>query len=274
MSNPQDSRVGVIRIEGTNCEDESASAFSSLGCDVEKVHLKQLVGEVEPSNCRKLSDYDALYFPGGFSSGDYVRAGAIFASRMKSGLKSQIDDFISSGKPVLGICNGFQILVELGALPGSGSGTTKVPNAVLHTNDSSRFEARHVNLRVNSSNKSFFLDNYETNQVLAIPNAHAEGKLIFDKGMLDEIESNNQVAFRYCNSEGSLNSGYPWNPNGAPNDIAGITNSRGNVLGMMPHPERVFHGWQHTDWTSSGKKPDGPGDGRALFEGVVGFLCK
>ena len=96
MSNPQDSRVCVIRIEGTNCEDESAQAFSSLGCDVEKVHLKQLVGEVEPSNCRNLSDYDALYFPGGFSSGDYVRAGAIFASRMKSGLKSQIDDFILS----------------------------------------------------------------------------------------------------------------------------------------------------------------------------------
>ena len=92
--------------------------------------------------------------------------------------------------------------------------------------------------------------------------------------MLNEIENNNQVAFRYCNSEGSLDSGYPWNPNGAPNDIAGITNSRGNVLGMMPHPERVFHGWQHTDWTSSGKKPDGPGDGRALFEGVVEFLCK
>ena len=92
--------------------------------------------------------------------------------------------------------------------------------------------------------------------------------------MLNEIENNNQVAFRYCNSEGLLDSGYPWNPNGAPNDIAGITNSTGNVLGMMPHPERVFHGWQHTDWTSSGKKPDGPGDGRALFEGVVEFLCK
>ena len=109
---------------------------------------------------------------------------------------------------------------------------------------------------------------------MAIPNAHAEGKLILDKDKLTEIESNNQVAFRYCNSEGSLEAGYPWNPNGAPNDIAGITNSRGNVLGMMPHPERVFHGWQHTDWTSTGKNPEGPGDGRALFEGVVEFLCK
>ena len=149
-----------------------------------------------------------------------------------------------------------------------------MPNAVLHTNDSNRFEARHVNLKVNSSNKSFFLDKYDANQILAIPNAHAEGKLILEKDKLEEIEANNQVAFRYCNSEGSLESGYPWNPNGAPNDIAGITNSKGNVLGMMPHPERVFHGWQHTDWTSSGRNPDGPGDGRALFEGVVEFLCK
>ena len=94
------------------------------------------------------------------------------------------------------------------------------------------------------------------------------------KDKLEEIESNNQVAFRYCNSEGSFESGYPWNPNGAPNNIAGITNRRGNVLGLMPHPERVFHGWQHTDWTSKGINPDGPGDGRPLFESVVDFLCQ
>ena len=90
MSDPSDIRVGVLRIEGTNCEDESALAFSSLGCNTEKVHLKQLIGEVERSECRDIMDYDALYFPGGFSSGDYVRAGAIFASRVKSGLKSSI----------------------------------------------------------------------------------------------------------------------------------------------------------------------------------------
>ena len=274
MPNPSDLRVGVIRIEGTNCEDESAAAFSSLGCNSEKVHLKQLLGEVEESSRRNIMDYDALYFPGGFSSGDYIRAGAIFAARIKSGLKSQLDEFIKEGRPVLGICNGFQILVELGALPGIDSGISIVPNAVLHTNDSNRFEARHVHLRVENNSQSFFTNKYKTNQVLSIPNAHAEGKLMMSEEKFDELKTNNQIAFRYCDNEGNLEPGYPWNPNGAAYDIAGITNSQGNVLGMMPHPERVFHGWQHADWTSSGLDPSGPGDGRALFEGVVDFLCQ
>tara|TARA_B100000029_G_scaffold423260_1_gene430359 strand:+ start:675 stop:1511 length:837 start_codon:yes stop_codon:yes gene_type:complete len=274
MPNPSEINVGVIRIEGTNCEDESAAAFSSLGCNVDKVHLKQLLGEVERSQRRNLMDYDALYFPGGFSSGDYVRAGAIFASRIKSGLKSQVDEYINDGRPVLGVCNGFQILVELGALPGTDSGTSIVPDAVLHTNDSNRFEARHVHLRVESDTQSFFTKNYETNQVLSIPNAHAEGKLMMVPEKFEELDRNNQIAFRYCSPEGRLNPGYPWNPNGVAHDIAGITNPKGNVLGMMPHPERVFHGWQHTDWTSSGMNPNGPGDGRPLFQGVVDFLCQ
>jgi len=274
MPDPSDIRVGVLRIEGTNCEDESALAFSSLGCQTEKVHLKQLLGEVEKSECRNIMDYDALYFPGGFSSGDYVRAGAIFASRVKSGLKSQVDEYINEGRPILGICNGFQILVELGALPGTDSGTSEIPDAVLHTNDSSRFEARHVHLSVEPNSHSFFTENYVPNQVLSVPNAHAEGKLMMDASKFAEIQDRNQVAFRYCDQNGGSNPGYPWNPNGAAYDIAGITNPKGNVLGMMPHPERVFHGWQHTDWTSSGRDPDGPGDGRALFEGVVDFLCQ
>ena len=274
MPDPSEINVGVVRIEGTNCEDESAAAFSSLGCNAEKIHLKQLLGDVEKSKCRNLMDYDALYFPGGFSSGDYVRAGAIFASRVKSGLQSQVDEYINEGRPVLGVCNGFQILVEMGALPGTESGTSSIPDAVLHTNDSSRFEARHVHLRVESNSQSFFTKNYETNQVLSIPNAHAEGKLMMSQEKFEELDKNNQIAFRYCSPEGELNSGYPWNPNGVAHDIAGITNSKGNVLGMMPHPERVFHGWQHTDWTSSGMNPEGPGDGRPLFQGVVDFLCQ
>ena len=274
MPDPSEINVGVIRIEGTNCEDESAAAFSSLGCNAEKIHLKQLLGDVEKSKRRNLMDYDALYFPGGFSSGDYVRAGAIFASRVKSGLQSQVDEYINEGRPVLGVCNGFQILVEMGALPGTKSGTSAIPDAVLHTNDSSRFEARHVHLRVESNSQSFFTKNYETNQVLSIPNAHAEGKLMMSQEKFEELDKNNQIAFRYCSPEGELNPGYPWNPNGVAHDIAGITNPKGNVLGMMPHPERVFHGWQHTDWTSSGINPEGPGDGRPLFQGVVDFLCQ
>tara|TARA_B100001105_G_C22296478_1_gene401886 strand:- start:418 stop:942 length:525 start_codon:yes stop_codon:yes gene_type:complete len=174
----------------------------------------------------------------------------------------------------LGVCNGFQILVETGALPGTPDGLSEGPQAVLHTNDSDRFECRTVMLRVEGNGDSPFTSHYEPGQVIAVPNAHAEGKLQLPEARLNALEQSGQVAFRYCDPEGKTSAGYPWNPNGAPGDIAGITNPRGNVLGMMPHPERVFHGWQHSDWPSSGRDPAGPGDGRLLFEGVVRHLCR
>ena len=245
MSNPQDSRVGVIRIEGTNCEDESAQAFSSLGCDVEKVHLKQLVGEVEPSNCRNLSDYDALYFPGGFSSGDYVRAGAIFASRMKSRLKSQIDDFISSGKPVLGICNGFQILVESGLVPG-----------VLLRNKYLEFICRNVFVKINNKNNGYFKN--IRNDILELHIAHNEGNYFCTNDQLKEIEDNAQVAINYCDPEGKIEELF--NPNGSIKNIAGIFNKEKNVLGMMPHPERMI------DHSLSGE------DGSLFFKNLINNL--
>jgi len=272
MTSPQELNVAVLRIEGTNCEDEAAAAFSQLGCNTEQVHLKQLLAEAQPH--RQLADYDALFIPGGFSAGDYVRAGAIFAARLRAGLHAPLDEYINSGAPVLGVCNGFQILVETGALPGTPDGLSEGPQAVLHTNDSDRFECRTVMLRVEGNGDSPFTSHYEPGQVIAVPNAHAEGKLQLPEARLNALEQSGQVAFRYCDTEGKTSAGYPWNPNGAPGDIAGITNPRGNVLGMMPHPERVFHGWQHSDWPSSGRDPAGPGDGRLLFEGVVRHLCR
>ena len=272
MTSPQELNVAVLRIEGTNCEDEAAAAFSQLGCNTELVHLKQLLAEAQPH--RQLADYDALFIPGGFSAGDYVRAGAIFAARLRAGLHAPLDEYINSGAPVLGVCNGFQILVETGALPGTPDGLSEGPQAVLHTNDSDRFECRTVMLRVEGNGDSPFTSHYEPGQVIAVPNAHAEGKLQLPEARLNALEQSGQVAFRYCDPEGKTSAGYPWNPNGAPGDIAGITNPRGNVLGMMPHPERVFHGWQHSDWSGNGRDPAGPGDGRLLFEGVVRHLCR
>ena len=272
MTSPQELNIAVLRIEGTNCEDEAAAAFSQLGCNTEQVHLKQLLAEAQPH--RQLADYDALFIPGGFSAGDYVRAGAIFAARLRAGLHAPLDEYINSGAPVLGVCNGFQILVETGALPGTPDGLSEGPQAVLHTNDSDRFECRTVMLRVEGNGDSPFTSHYEPGQVIAVPNAHAEGKLQLPEARLNALEQSGQVAFRYCDPEGKTSAGYPWNPNGAPGDIAGITNPRGNVLGMMPHPERVFHGWQHSDWPSSGRDPAGPGAGRLLFDGVVRHLCR
>ncbi len=137
----EDIKICVLRIEGTNCEDESFRAFKRLGANPEQVHLKQLTGQdVWDSEKRDLMDYHILMIPGGFSSGDYVRAGAIWAARMKSKLAGPLTDFVKDGRAVLGVCNGFQVLVELGILPGIDNVMRPVPDAVLATTASFRFE--------------------------------------------------------------------------------------------------------------------------------------
>src|SRR3989449_11665969 len=132
--------VGVVYIEGTNCEEEAAAFFRHLGAQAEKVHLKQLTGDVPAEMQRDLHDYDILMIPGGFAAGDYVRAGTIFAARLRSKLSKELIAFVRSGKPIFGVCNGFQVLVEAGLLPALGSVMTEAPEAVLATNDSGHYE--------------------------------------------------------------------------------------------------------------------------------------
>jgi len=268
-------KVCVLRIEGTNCEEESFLAFKRLGTKPEKVHLKQLTGtDVAHEERRSLSDYQVLVLPGGFSAGDYVRAGAIFAARMKSRLAKDLVGFIKEGKPVLGICNGFQILVETGLLPAMSGVMTEVPEAVLGTNDSARFECRPTLLRKVNRGSCVFTSRISPEKISLIPSAHAEGKLMFpldrSKKIVKELEDNDQIVFKYVDPDGAL-AGYPWCPNGSTDNIAGICNRGGNVFGMMPHPERVFFRFTHPDWTRS---PDGPGDGRAVFESVLDYVTK
>jgi len=267
--------VCVLRIEGTNCEEESYQAFRRMGTRPEKVHLKQLIGmDVTSEEKRSLSDYQILVFPGGFSSGDYVRAGAIFAARMKSRLSEDLVDFIKSGKPVLGICNGFQVLVETGLLPAMSRVMSEYPEAVLGTNDSGRFECRPTILKKVNRASCVFTSRISPDKLSLVPSAHAEGKLMFplerSKQILRELEENDQIVFKYVDPEGNL-AGYPWCPNGSTENIAGICNREGNVLGLMPHPERVFFRFTHPDWT---REPDGPGDGRAVFESVLDYVTK
>ena len=150
---PEDVRVCVLRIEGTNCEDEMYEAFKMVGASPEKVHLKQLTGQSPSELKRDVEDYDILAFPGGFSAGDYVRAGAIFAARIRSAIGPQIRRFVESEKPVLGVCNGFQILVELGLLPALDDVMSPEPTAALYTNDSARFECRPTLLRNDNRGK-------------------------------------------------------------------------------------------------------------------------
>lgn len=265
-------RVAILRIEGTNCEDESFQAFKALGTSPEYVHLKQLtVAGIK--DARKLSDYQIIMFPGGFSAGDYVRAGAILAARIKSKLRDDLTEYIENGYPIIGICNGFQVMVELGILPGLDGAVAERPEAALFTNNSSRFECRPTLLKHVNRGNSKFTTRIPKGDIRLIPSAHAEGKLIFSgerkEEILKRLDENDQIVFRYVDPEGNEDAGYPWNPNGTEGNIAGITNPSGTVLGMMPHPERVFTPYTHPDWTRE-KRSDGAG--RAIFESVVDYV--
>lgn len=275
--------VGVVVIEGTNSEDETAAAFRTLGTKAEAIHLKQLLHmDTDKAEERQVADYDALVFPGGFSGGDYIRAGAIFASRMRAKLSDDLRTFVKDGKPVLGICNGFQILVELGMLPDlDGVGVREVPEAVLHLNDSDRYECRPTRLKHVNGGTCKLTNGIDKGSIRMIPSAHGEGKLMLAADdpakTIRILQDNDQIVFTYTDDDGHDDVPYPFNPNGAPGGIAGISNRDGNVLGMMPHPERSFYRWQHPDWTRRGgisKDNGAEGDGRAVMEGVVRYAEK
>lgn len=266
-----------MRIEGTNCEQESLESFKRLGTNPELVHLKQLLHiDCNKDEKRDISDYQCIMIPGGFSSGDYIRAGAIFAARIKSKLNKDIVKFVKEEYPILGVCNGFQVLIELGLLPGIDDIISSVPNACLSINDSNRFECRPTFLKHENNGKCVFTSKIKSGDIRLIPSAHAEGKLLFplDKQeiYLKKLEDNDQIVFRYVDPDGSY-AGYPWNPNGSISNIAGICNNIGNVFGLMPHPERTYFKYQHPDWTRN-KSNGNIGDGRAIFESVLDYISK
>lgn len=265
----------VLRIEGTNCEEEMRQAFEEVGISAELVHLKQLTRDTPPEKNRMLRDYQILMIPGGWSAGDYVRAGAIFAARMKSRLRNEIIEFVDDGFLVGGVCNGFQILVEFGLLPGfSGKTMSDVPEAALTTNLNANFQCRPIYLK--HVGKCAFTGRIPIGKVLQFPVAHAEGRFTFggrNREHLKRLIDGRQIVFRYCTSDGEEATGkFPWNPNGSLYDIAGICNPTGNVLGMMPHPERVVHKIQEADWTRSRRKNKSAGDGRLFFESIAGYM--
>jgi phosphoribosylformylglycinamidine synthase len=277
MANRKDIKVAVLRIEGTNNEQEMYDAFEALGASPELVHLNQLVKQGLPAaEKRSLSDYHALMLPGGFSAGDYIRAGAIYAARMKAAIPKDIEAFVAAEKPIGGMCNGFQILVELGLLPGTGAKLPLFPEAVLNRNDSSLFECRPTYLKQENGGKCVFTRKIPKGEVRLIPSAHAEGKLMVAseeaEKTLRRLRENDQIVFTYCTPSGEA-APYPWSPSGSTGGIAGITNEMGTVFGMMPHPERVFHRYQHPDWTRDTRHTaDSAGDGRAVFESVLEYV--
>lgn len=279
--NRQDIRWAVARIEGTNSEDESVQVLRELGVQAEAVHLKQLTGDdVNEDERRRLEDFDGLWIAGGFSAGDYIRAGAIFAARMKSRLGGELADFVDAGKPILGICNGFQILVETGLLPNLDrkAAFTDVPQAALHLNDSGHYECRPTLLKHVNRGLSKFTTGIPRGEVRTSIASHAEGKfLMADDADYQRLLDQDQVVFTYTDPDGSDDPAYPWTPNGAAHAIAGVCEPNGTVFGMMPHPERVFYRRNHPDWTRTGLDAGlGPdvGDGRAVFESIVAYQEK
>jgi phosphoribosylformylglycinamidine synthase len=272
----EDVKVCVLFIEGTNCEEESFWAFKRLGANSEKVHLKQLIGsDVDENERRDLLDYDIVMLPGGFSAGDYVRAGAILGARIKSTLADELVNFGKEGRPILGICNGFQVLVELGLLPAFDGFMSPVPQVALSTNDSAKYECRPSLLKHENRGNCVFSKNLPKEKTILVPVAHTEGKFMVPQGREEEIlrkmEELDMLVFKYVDPEGNY-AGYPWNPNGSLENIAGICNAEGNIFGMMPHPERVFYQYQHPDWTRKLEEKDG--DGKVIFESVLDYVTR
>lgn len=232
-SNPL--KAAILRMEGTNNEMEAYRSFQEVGFKPDYVHIK----EIELGK-RDLEDYDAIFIPGGFSAGDYVRAGIIFASRLMKSAGKKIENIEEDGKPIIGTCNGFQVLVESGML----SAKNGSKDMALSVNKSGTFECRHVYIKYMGGNK-IFDTLFRKNEVFEVPVAHKEGNLIIseDVDIQGELIDSGRALFRYTDQYGEFMD-YPWNPNGSYGNIAGISSVKGNVLGLMPHPERIFYEYQ------------------------------
>ncbi|MBI2899338.1 MAG: phosphoribosylformylglycinamidine synthase I [Planctomycetes bacterium] len=241
-------RALVLRAAGINCEQETKTACERAGFWADVHHVNRLVERTE-----LLHNYHLLVVPGGFSYGDDLGAGKILGNEIAARLGEELRGFVRDGKLVLGICNGFQVLVRAGLLPDPFS---PGPNRVaLAANDSGRYEDRWVYLKI-CSPKSEFLKEEE---VIQLPVAHGEGKFVCrSPEVLTKLEAGGQVVLRYVDRDGG-EAGYPWNPNGSAGGVAGICDPTGRVFGLMPHPERFQDAVNHPQWVRKGKdlRPDG-----------------
>ncbi|MBN1436511.1 MAG: phosphoribosylformylglycinamidine synthase I [Sedimentisphaerales bacterium] len=255
-------KVLVLRTAGTNCDGETCHAFNLAGAVSETMHVNQLI-----ANPALLDDYQILALPGGFSYGDDIAAGKILANQLIHHFRDAVSRFIAADKLVLGICNGFQVLVKAGILPGgaNGSSTNGIDTTITY-NDSGKFEDRWVYLQPGTS-KCVFLN---ADQRIYLPIAHGEGKVRFaDEGVFDRVKANNQIALRYVDADGQFGD-YPVNPNGSTDHIAGLCDATGRVLGLMPHPERFVHRTHHPRWTR--ETIEAP-DGMTIFTNAVKYFA-
>ncbi len=257
-------KVAILRSDGSNCDEEAFFAFNLAGASTEMVHVNTLVDRKN-----SLDRYHILVIPGGFAYGDDILSGKILAIELLHRLGKDVNRFSQDGKLILGICNGFQVLVRMGLLPGGGG---PAEEATLIFNDSSHFECRWIRLRVEDS-VSVFTRGME-GSVIELPVAHGEGKFVTKNAQtLKKIEQKKIIALRYCHPGGMVATDYPANPNGSLNSIAGISNAAGTIFGLMPHPERFVKFSQHPNWTRyrPGRKI---AEGLPIFQNAVAYARK
>ena len=254
--------VLVLRAPGTNCDLESEFAFELAGAKANRIHINELL-----ENASLVDRHQILCLPGGFSYGDDISAGKILATQMHSRLHDRICEFRDAGKLILGICNGFQVLLRSGFLF-TESKPTDGPQATLTWNENGRFEDRWVHLRVRNDHCAFLrgIDR------MYLPIAHAEGKFVTANAqVLEQLMQSDQLALRYVNPDGSNSLvPFPFNPNGSQADVAGMCDPTGRIFGLMPHPERHIHPTHHPRWTREGLQEKG--DGCQIFENAVSFF--
>jgi phosphoribosylformylglycinamidine synthase len=268
-------RVLILRAPGTNCDAETAHAFTLAGGDAERWHVNRLL-----EDAKRLAEFQVLCIAGGFSYGDDIAAGRILGNQMQHHLAGALEDFRAAGKLILGICNGSQVLLKTNLLaPVDDRG----PTATLTLNDSGHFEARWVRLSVDAD-KCVFMQGIEE---IELPVAHAEGRFVpRDANVFERMKAGGQMVMRYkglgaggwgCNELADPSPQplapsvpYPDNPNGAVGDVAGICDATGRVLGLMPHPERFVDPTQHPRWTrETGREM---GDGLRVFQNAVRYF--
>lgn len=263
-------RVLIIRAPGTNCDCEAAFAFARAGATTTTLHINRVL-----ENARLVEEFEILCFPGGFSYGDDIAAGRIEANQIRFHLADALRDFKAAGKLILGICNGFQVLIKSGILLDDASAASargasaSAPAATLVGNASGKFEDRWVRLKTDGAKCVFFAGI----DAMYLPVAHAEGKFVArDRQTLAALAAAGQLVLRYA-AAGGATSGlaeYPDNPNGSVEDVAGVCDATGRVCGLMPHPERYIERTQHPRWTRGEGAEEG--DGLRVFRNAVGYF--
>jgi phosphoribosylformylglycinamidine synthase I len=292
---PAEPKVLVITGDGLNCERETAHAFRLAGADPELVHIADVL-----SGERSLEEYQILALIGGFSNGDHLGAGTVQAVRFRHRLREPLERFVAAGRPVIGICNGFQTLVKMGILPHCASkaepncaskakpdcaskaepgrgerarGTAWEREATIMPNDSGRFEDRWVHLAVDPGSPCLWTRGLRR---LYLPVRHGEGKFVTrDAGLLRELRRSRQIVLRYADGRGRPTLRYPANPNGSEEAVAGVCDPSGLVFGLMPHPEAYHSPFNHPAWTRDaalGRPLPKEGQGVALFRNAVRFV--